>query len=225
MDANEITLKASLFFENIDPLWAAIFGEQQNVWFPLQGGIPDFFASQNPSQTNQIDGQVSQDAYLLGKGIIIRAGAVVEPGAYIKGPAYIGEGTHVRHGAYIRGNVIAGKNCVIGHATEIKHALMLDGAKAGHFAYVGDSILGHNVNLGAGTKLANLKVFRGNIHVYHRGEKINTGLRKFGAILGDGVEMGCNSVANPGTILGKKSVVYPCVSVKGLHIDRAVIKA
>ena len=152
---------------------------------------------------------------LFDEQIFIGQGTVVEPGALIKGPTIIGKDTEIRQGAYIRGECIVGDRCVVGHTTEMKTSVMLNDAKAGHFAYIGNSILGNNVNLGAGTKLANLKLNNSNIIIKIKDIIHNTGIRKFGAIMGDRVETGCNSVTNPGTMLGKESLVYPCVSVKG----------
>lgn len=146
--------------------------------------------------------------------IAIGEGTVVEPGALIKGATIIGKNTEVRQGAYIRGDCIVGDRCVVGHTTEIKNGVMLNDAKAGHFAYIGDSILGNNVNLGAGTKLANLKILKSNVTINIDGKRYDTGIRKLGAIMGDNVETGCNSVTNPGTLLGKGCLVYPCTSVK-----------
>lgn len=147
--------------------------------------------------------------------IAIESGCKIEPGVYIKGPCFIGKGSEVRFGAYIRGNVITGSGCIIGHSTEVKNSIFLNKACASHFAYVGDSILGSEVNLGAGTKLANLKLNRRQISVQHRGVFIKTNLRKFGALFGDGVQTGCNSVTNPGTIMGKGSSAYPCTNISG----------
>lgn len=152
-------------------------------------------------------------AYILGPDVYIGPGAVVEPGAMVKGPTVIGPHCEIRQAAYLRGGVIAGKGCVIGHATEVKNGLFLNRAKAAHFAYVGDSILGAGCNLGAGTRLANLKLGGSEVTLNLHGEQIGTGLRKFGAILGDRVETGCNSVLNPGTLMGPDSVVYPNVTV------------
>ena len=156
---------------------------------------------------------VMAGAYLFDDRLILGVGTVVEPGALIKGPTVVGANTEIRQGAYLRGNCLAGDGCVIGHTTEMKSSIMLDGAKAGHFAYVGDSILGRDVNIGAGTKLANLKMLPGTVSV--RGEHgiIDTGRRKLGAILGDGTEAGCNTVTSPGTLLGPRSIVYPGVAV------------
>jgi bifunctional N-acetylglucosamine-1-phosphate-uridyltransferase/glucosamine-1-phosphate-acetyltransferase GlmU-like protein len=147
--------------------------------------------------------------------ISIGEGTVVEPGAFIKGPAILGNYTEVRQGAYMRGHCIVGDRCVVGHTTEIKNSVMFNDAKAGHFAYIGDSVLGNNVNLGAGTKLANLKIIESEIKLRIKRTMYNTGLRKFGAILADDVQTGCNSVTSPGSLLGKAALVYPCMHVSG----------
>lgn len=164
-----------------------------------------------------IRGTVEPGAHLANEGEIeIAEGARVEAGAYVRGPALIGPGTEVRHGAYVRGGVITGRECVIGHTTECKNAIFLDEANAAHFAYVGDSILGNRVNLGAGTKLANLKVVHGTVEVISpQGRPVATGLRKLGAILGDDVELGCNTVSSPGTVVGPRTLVYPLASIRG----------
>jgi len=164
-------------------------------------------------------------AFVRGK-VYIAEGAVVEPGAYVMGPAVIGAGTVVRHGAYVRGNVVTGANCIIGHTTEVKNSIFLDGAKAAHFAYVGDSVLGRDVNLGAGTKCANFKIQAGNEEIVIRadGKEYPTGLRKLGAILGDGVELGCNCVTAPGTLVGRGTLVYPCVSLRGVIPPNSIVK-
>jgi UDP-N-acetylglucosamine diphosphorylase / glucose-1-phosphate thymidylyltransferase / UDP-N-acetylgalactosamine diphosphorylase / glucosamine-1-phosphate N-acetyltransferase / galactosamine-1-phosphate N-acetyltransferase len=162
---------------------------------------------------------------LVGKGIFIGEGTVVETGAYIQGPTFIGRQTEVRQGAYLRGGCLVGDRCVVGHVTEMKNSIMLDGAKAGHFAYIGDSLLGKNCNLGAGTKLANLKMINTTIQVKGVDRIYDTGLRKFGAVLGDHTETGCNSVTNPGTLLGPKSIVGPNATVKaGFYPRRSVIR-
>jgi acetyltransferase-like isoleucine patch superfamily enzyme len=159
-------------------------------------------------------------AFLANDRIIIGSGTIIEPGAFIKGPAVIGKDTEIRQGAYVRGDCLVGHRCVIGHTTEMKSSIMLDGAKAPHFAYVGDSILGRDVNLGAGTKLANLKVIPGSITITAKNKRYKTGRRKLGAILGDGTETGCNSVTSPGTLLGPHSIVYAGVAVPGGYYPR-----
>ncbi|MDI6704020.1 MAG: glucose-1-phosphate thymidylyltransferase [bacterium] len=161
---------------------------------------------------------------LLSDHISIGKGTVVEPGALIKGPTIIGENTEVRQGAYIRGDVIVGDRCVVGHTTEIKGSIMLNDAKAGHFAYIGDSILGNRVNLGAGTKLANLKIFDSPVKLVIDGKEYETNLRKFGAILGDDVETGCNTVTSPGTLLGKNVLAYPNTLIRGYYPPNTIIK-
>lgn len=172
------------------------------------------------------------DAVVLHAGAVIwddrvtfGPGTVVEPGALIKGPTIVGGHTEIRQGAYIRGKCLIGSRCVVGHTTEMKSSIMLDGAKAGHFAYIGDSILGADSNLGAGTKLANLKVRGSVVKVRVGTETIDTGLRKLGAIIGDGVEVGCNSVTNPGVLLGRGCLVLPLSSVaQGYHEPRSIIR-
>jgi len=173
----------------------------------------------------EIYGTVMEGAYLEGDGIFIGKGSIVEPGALVRGPVAIGENTEIRHGAYIRGNVVVGNSCVVGHATEVKASIFLNGACAGHFAYVGDSILGARVNLGAGTKLANLKIIDSKVILKIEGETIQTGFRKMGAILGNDVELGCNSVTSPGTILPPSSLVYPAVSIKGAFLKKQIFKS
>ncbi|RMD54793.1 MAG: glucose-1-phosphate thymidylyltransferase, partial [Nitrospirae bacterium] len=167
---------------------------------------------------------IYEGAILLDNNIYIGEGSVIEPGALIKGPVIIGNNTEVRQGAYIRGYSIVGDGCVVGHTTEMKNAIMLNGAKAGHFAYIGDSLLGNNVNLGAGTKLANFRFDGKDVILKIDGESYNTGLRKFGAILGDGVQIGCNTVTNPGAIIGKNSKVFPNTTVQpGFYPDSSKI--
>lgn len=153
---------------------------------------------------------------LLGDDDIeIGAGAVVESFAMIKGPSIIGPRSEVRQGAYVRGAVMSLTGSVIGHTTEAKNTLLLEGAKAGHFAYLGDSILGCNVNLGAGTKLANLKMNDFPYVFKVEGVKHLVERRKFGAIIGDNTETGCNTVTNPGALLGPGVKVLPNSSVSG----------
>lgn len=164
----------------------------------------------------KILGKSSPHAYISGR-VYIAPNAVIEPGAFIKGPTYIGEGSEIRHSAYIRGSAYIGRHCVVGHATEVKEACFLDGAKAGHFAYIGNSILGQNSNLGAGTKLANLKLNKSIVKYQHpTSNKIeSSGLKKFGAIVGDFCQTGCNSVLSPGTLLLPNTAVKPCEHFRG----------
>jgi NDP-sugar pyrophosphorylase family protein len=143
----------------------------------------------------------------------------------IKEPAIIGDCTEVRQGAYLRGYCLVGERCVVGHTTEVKHSIFLDDAKAGHFAYLGDSILGNEANLGAGTKFANLRFLGGSIQIRTPDGQVDTGMRKFGAILGDRAQTGCNSVTNPGTLLGPEAILMPnTTSPSGLHPGKTVIR-
>ena len=152
----------------------------------------------------------------IGDRVIIGAGTIVEPGALIKGPAIIGKNCQIRHNAYIRETVIIGDNCVVGTASELKNALLFNGAQVPHYNYVGDSILGHRAHLGAGVKVSNVKLFPGNVEVEVDGVPHDTGLRKFGALIGDGAEVGCNAVLNPGSILGRETMIYPNVFWRGI---------
>lgn len=164
-------------------------------------------------------------AVLAGGPISLGKGVLVESGAFIKGPSIIGDQSEIRHGAYLRGHCLVGARCVVGHVTEVKHAIFLDDAKAGHFAYLGDSILGNEVNLGAGTKLANLRFTGGDVLVKTPEGSIGSGLRKFGAIFGDRAQTGCNAVTNPGTVLGKKSIVLPNTTApSGWHTSNSLIR-
>ncbi len=131
------------------------------------------------------------------------------------GPAWIGPGTEIRPGAFIRGNVIVGANCVLGNACEFKNCVVMDGSQVPHFSYVGDSILGCGAHLGAGVICSNLRLDQRTITVRHPGGVVDTGLRKFGAIIGEKAEVGCNAVLNPGTLLGPRSLVMPTAAFNG----------
>ena len=164
----------------------------------------------------QVKGHCHPKALLEGE-VYIAPEACVEAYAYIKGPAYIGPKTQVRHGAYIRGNAFTGSSCVVGHASEVKNAVLFDRAKAAHFAYVGDSILGHGVNLGAGTKLANVSINSKAVRFTDpsSGQSIDSGYSKLGSILGDGAQTGCNAVLSPGSLLLPHTAVLPNVHFRG----------
>ena len=172
------------------------------------------------AQMGGITGEIAcddADFFTRGEGIVVDATATVEAGAYLIGPCYIGPRAVVRSGAYVREYSWICADAVVGHATEVKHSILLPGAKAPHFNYVGDSILGKDVNLGAGTKLSNLRNDGGEVHVRLNGERLPSGLRKFGAVLGEGVATGCNSVTNPGVVLGCNSTGGPNATVTGIH--------
>ncbi len=171
--------------------------------------------------------EIAEPVILKPLDIFLDRGTVLEPSAIIKGPAIIGKECEIRQGAYLRGNVLVGDYCVIGHNTEIKNSIIMNHTEAGHFNYIGDSIVGSYVNLGAGSRLANLQ-FRTpenkkeecfpNIILDIEGKEIDTGRPKLGAIIGDHVEVGCNAVLSPGVLLGKESWVYPNLTVsKGYY--------
>ena len=228
----EQKLRPQAFFDLSDPTTDAFFDGCAYVWEALPQ-IKRHVARLTAGGT-RIDGTVMDGAWLGDAAIVIEVGAVVEPGDYIIGPAYIGAGAVVRHGAYVRENVIMLAGSTLGHASEAKNALFLPGAAAPHFAYVGDSILGHHVNLGAGTKLSNLGILsakdaatgkRPTIRLVIDGVEYDTGLTKFGAILGDDAQTGCNAVLNPGSIIGPRTLVYANTSLrKGYHPADSIIK-
>lgn len=209
------------FFELSSFVHSSLFEEDQPVWFALKR-IQIYLES---SKLGIIEGNVDKNAYLIHPELIsIGPGSIVEPGAYIKGPCIIGADCEIRQGAYIRGHVIVGDRCVVGHATEVKHSIFLNDAHAGHFAYVGDSILGNRVNLGAGVKCANLRLDKKNVPISFGDKRLDTGLRKLGAIIGDDAQLGCNCVTNPGTLMGKKSCCYPCLAIQGFIPEDSLIK-
>ena len=168
---------------------------------------------------HDVRGEVHPTAVLEG-AVYLAEGAVIGPHAYVKGPVWIGEGAEVGHGAYVRDGAVIGPRAKVGHASEVKRSLLLAGAKAPHFNYVGDAVLGHNVNLGAGVKLANLKAIGRNVSV---GE-VDTGLRKFSAAVGDEVSIGCNAVLSPGTLVGPRTTVYNGAMLRGVYPADSVVK-
>lgn len=215
-------LSYDLFFDIEDFFHKDLFLPNAHVWESLKKITPYL----KTCSLGQIHGAVDPRAYLIDPHLIsIGEGTIVEPGAYIKGPCIIGQNCEIRHGAYIRGNVVIGNRCVIGHDTEVKNAIFLNQAQAAHFAYVGDSILGNGVNLGAGAKCANLKFNHQQIVIEWNGEKIPTGLKKFGAILADGAQLGCNCVTCPGTFIGKNSFCNPCLEVRGMVPENHIVKS
>jgi NDP-sugar pyrophosphorylase family protein len=177
-------------------------------------------AKLRPVLRNRCEGRA-----FVGKDVFIGEGTVLEDGVMIKGPAIIGRNCQIRHNAYIRDHVIIGDNCVVGNASELKNALLFNHAQAPHFNYVGDSVLGYRAHLGAGVKISNFKLFGDAVTVQAEGKAFKTGLRKFGALLGDRAEAGCNAVLNPGSILGRDSVVYPNVNWRGVLPEKMIAKS
>lgn len=201
-----------------------LFQEVTLPWQPLselKSYIRQFLASHG----SRIPSGLPADVHIQGD-CYIEDGVKIEPGTFIAGPSLIFRGAEIRFGGYLRGDVILAEGALVGHDTEVKHSILLPGAKAAHFAYVGDSILGRNVNLGAGTKLANVRVDMGkaNLKIRLHDELYDTGLRKLGAILGDGVSLGCNSVTNPGTLVGRDTLAYALSSLAGSYPAHSLIK-
>ncbi len=198
---------------------AALFDGCDQAWEALQR-IKGYLATHlRPALHNTCIGGA-----WIGEQVFIGEGTVVEDGVMIKGPAIIGKNCQIRHNAYIRENVIVGDHCVLGNACEFKNALLFNGAQVPHFSYVGDSILGFKAHLGAGVKISNLKLTPGNIAVEWQGRIFDTGLRKFGALLGDHAEAGCNTVLNPGTIIGRHSLIYPNTNWRGVLPENHIAK-
>ena len=159
------------------------------------------------------------------EGIWIAKSAKISPSAAISSPCIIEKDAEIRHCAFIRGSVIVGKNAVVGNSCELKNCILFDGAQVPHFNYVGDSVLGFKAHMGAGAITSNVKSDKTPVTISASGERVQTGAKKLGAILGDGVEVGCNSVLNPGTVIGKNSNIYPLSSVRGyvppMHIFKS----
>ena len=159
-----------------------------------------------------------------GEDIWIAKNAKIYPSANIYGPAIIGEETEVRPGAFIRGNALVGNKCVIGNSTELKNVILFNNVQVPHYNYVGDSILGYKSHMGAGSITSNVKSDKTLVIVKDGKKQIETGLKKFGAMLGDEVEVGCNSVLNPGTVIGKNTNIYPLSSVRGVIPEKSIFK-
>ena len=150
--------------------------------------------------------------------------AVIFPTAYLNGPVIIGKNTEVRHGAFIRGSALGGDSAVVGNSTELKNVILFNNVQVPHYNYVGDSILGYRSHMGAGSITSNVKSDKTLVTVKYQGEKITTGLKKFGAILGDCVEVGCNSVLNPGSVICPNSNIYPLSMVRGVVPPKSIYK-
>jgi len=206
-------LKASDFFALPESLAAfrPFFGADAAPWEWLGQIGPALAAWEFGPGTVQVPPGVHIEGPVhLGAGVRLPAHAT------LIGPAWIGAGTQIRPGAFIRENVITGEGCVLGNASEFKNCLLMDGVQAPHFNYVGDSVLGNKAHLGAGAICSNLRLDQRRVLVHLSGGSVDTGLKKFGAILGDGAEVGCNAVLNPGTLLGPRSIVMPAIAFGGV---------
>ena len=212
----------------IPPLFAELpgpFADQLDPSAPwaLLGEALDAVLDALPSDDIRI--RILPEVHLSGDRIVICPGAKIGPGATIEGPVYIGRDAEIRPGAYIRGGVWIGEGCVVGASTEIKRAILLPHAKAPHLNYIGDSILGSHVNLGAGTILSNFRHDGREIRIPFDGHSIPSGRRKLSAVLGDGVLTGCNCVIHPGVVVGQGTQIYPGVQLRaGIYPEKSLIK-
>ena len=198
-----------VIFENVEEIWQALPKIAAYLQFRLKPGM----------YGNALGKPFVGSAVFVGKG------SLVEQGAMIKGPAWIGENCQIRSGCYIRENVIIGNGVVAGNSCEFKNCLVFDEAQVPHFNYVGDSILGYKVHLGAGAILSNVKLDHTPISVVGaEGNVFTTGLRKFGAVVGDYAEIGCHSVLSPGSIIGRRCIVYPGVQWRGVLGENRIAK-
>lgn len=200
----EETIAAALF-EGLDYPWQAL------------PKIGDFIMKLGPTLPKDEYDQVGDDVW-------IAKSATVFPSAYVHGPAIIGKEAEVRHCAFIRGNAIVGEGAVVGNSTELKNVVLFNKVQVPHYNYVGDSILGYKAHMGAGSITSNVKADKMLVKVSAGGERMETGLKKFGAMLGDNVEVGCNAVLNPGTVIGRESNVYPTSMVRGFVPARSIFK-
>lgn len=173
----------------------------------------------------QLGQKLDPEAYeQVARDVWIARDAQIAPTVSIEGPAIIDHGAQLRHCAYIRGKVVIGKNCVVGNSVEVKNAILFDGAQVPHFNYVGDSVLGHRAHMGAGAVTSNVKSDKSLVTVKADDRRIATNLRKFGAMLGDYVEVGCNSVLCPGSVVGRNTTIYPVSRVRGFVPENSVYK-
>ncbi len=173
----------------------------------------------------QLGSTLPTDEYdKVGEDIWIAKSAKVAKTAYINGPCIIGKNTEVRHCAFIRGNALVGEGCVVGNSTELKNVIIFNCVQVPHYNYVGDSVLGYKSHMGAGSITSNVKQDKTLVTVNVNGTKVDTGLKKFGAMLGDNVEVGCNSVLNPGTVVGRHSNIYPLSMVRGYIAADSIYK-
>src|SRR6202049_5173518 len=197
-----------------------LFENQKYVWDALRQIASYLQFRLKPAVFGELIGKP-----FISSNVFVGRGTIVEQGAVLKGPAWIGENCHIRSGCYVRENVVVGNGVVMGNSCEFKNSIIFDEAQVPHFNYVGDSILGFRAHLGAGVILSNVKLDHTEIHVSAADGDIATGLTKFGAIVGDRTEIGCNAVINPGSILGRDCIVYPCTSFRGVLPSNTIVRA
>ena len=196
-----------------------LFENQNYVWDALKQIASYLQFRLKPAILGELIGKP-----FISNHVFIGKGTIVEQGAMLKGPAWIGENCRVRSGCYVRENVIVGDGVVMGNSCEFKNCILCDEAQVPHFNYVGDSILGFRAHLGAGVILSNVKLDHREISVVAADYTIPTGLTKFGAIIGDRTEIGCNAVLNPGTVIGRDSIIYPGANIRGVVPRAHIVK-
>ena len=191
----------------------------QNFQYPWQAlaGLKDFILS--------LKSKLGGEYIEVSPEVWVHKSAKIAPSAHLGAPCVIDEGAEVRHCAFIRGSALIGKNCVVGNSVELKNVILFDGVQVPHFNYVGDSVLGFKAHLGAGAITSNVKSDRSPVFVKWGGESVHTNLKKLGAMVGDFVEVGCNAVLNPGTVIGRNTCVYPLLSVRGTIPANSILKS
>ena len=207
-------VKTSELFDSIPDYLKELFSECEYPW-QIIPKISEYAKS--------LVSSIPEGYYEYKKGVVVHESVRIYDFATIEGNVFIGEGCEVRPGAFIRGNLITGRGCVIGNSTEIKNAILLDSVQVPHYNYVGDSILGTRAHMGASSICSNLKSGGGNITV-HADKEYETGLRKLGAILADGADIGCGTILNPGTVVGKNTSVYPNLTLRGVYPEECIVK-
>ena len=208
-------LKTRDLYDLNHTLAADYLAQHEYPWLALKG-IKDLILSLGPA--------LGEDYTEVAPTVWVHKTATVFPSAYLGAPCIIGPGTEVRHCAFIRGSALVGAGCVVGNSVELKNVILFDGVQVPHYNYVGDSILGHKSHMGAGSVTSNVKSDKSLVTVKNGSEAMETGLKKFGAMVGDFVEVGCNSVLNPGTVIGKNSNIYPTSCVRGMVPERHIWK-
>jgi NDP-sugar pyrophosphorylase family protein len=214
-----MTFSAADFLDLSKTEHTSLFQDSVPVWEALKK-ISDYLQQRlEPKMQGTILGHP-----FIGDRVTIGAGTVIQNGATIIGPAWIGSNCEIRSGCYIRENVIIGNGVVLGNSCEFKNCIVFDDAQIPHFSYVGDSILGYKVHLAAGVILSNVRLDRGQVSVRYEQNKIPTGLRKFGAVVGDQAEIGCNSVISPGSLIGRRSLIYPLTHFTGVLPENTILQ-
>jgi UDP-N-acetylglucosamine diphosphorylase / glucose-1-phosphate thymidylyltransferase / UDP-N-acetylgalactosamine diphosphorylase / glucosamine-1-phosphate N-acetyltransferase / galactosamine-1-phosphate N-acetyltransferase len=214
-----MTFAAADFLDLSKSEHASLFLDSVPVWDALKQIASYLERLLQPQMQGQIIG-----APFIGNRVAIGSGTVIENGATIKGPAWIGNDCEIRSGCYIRENVIVGNGVVLGNSCEFKNCLVFDEAEIPHFSYIGDSILGFKAHIAAGVILSNVRLDRSEVSVRYQEKRISTGLRKFGAIVGDRAEIGCNSVISPGSVIGRRSLIYPLTHFSGVLAENTILK-